>query len=60
VALFSHGHFLRSLAVRWVGLPVREGEHLSLDPASVSTLGYERSESKVPALSLWNRVGHNP
>jgi broad specificity phosphatase PhoE len=51
VALFSHGHFLRALAVRWIGLPAREGQHFALDTASLSILGHEK---EIPAISLWN------
>jgi broad specificity phosphatase PhoE len=54
VALFSHGHFLRALAVRWIGLPVREGQHFPLDTASLSILGYEGHDGVSPVLSLWN------
>lgn len=54
IALFSHGHFLRALAVRWIGLPVREGRHLALDTASLSILGYEHRNDESPAISLWN------
>ena len=52
IALFSHGQFLRALAVRWVGLPVREGRHFALDTASISILGSERDPD--PAIMLWN------
>jgi probable phosphoglycerate mutase len=54
VALFSHGQFLRALAVRWIGLPVREGQHFALDTASISILGYEHHNGDIPAISLWN------
>ncbi len=54
VALFSHGHFLRALAVRWIGLPVGAGRHFALDTASLSILGYERPDGENPVLSLWN------
>ena len=54
VALFSHGHFLRAIATRWIGLPVREGRHLSLDTGSLSLLGCERSDGDFPVVSLWN------
>ena len=54
VALFSHGHFGRVLAVRWVGLPVIEGEHFSLGTASLSRLGYEPAPSEVRVIALWN------
>ena len=54
VALFSHGHFERVLAVRWIGLPVIEGEHFSLGTASLSILGYEPAPSEVPIIALWN------
>jgi broad specificity phosphatase PhoE len=54
VALFSHGHFLRSFAMRWIGLPVGAGDHFALNTASVSTLGYEHPQSGIPAILRWN------
>lgn len=54
VALFSHGQFLRALAVRWMELPVQVGQHLALDTASVSILGYEHHNAEIPAVCLWN------
>ncbi|HSY53019.1 MAG TPA: histidine phosphatase family protein [Opitutaceae bacterium] len=54
VALFSHGHFLRALAVRWIGLPLKEGQHFGLDTASLSILGHERPTGENPVISLWN------
>jgi broad specificity phosphatase PhoE len=57
VALFSHGHFLRALAVRWIGRPVQEGEHFALDTASLSILGHEHPDRETPVISLWNAGG---
>lgn len=54
VALFSHGHFGRILGTRWIDLPVAEGKRLLLDPASLSSLGYEHDMAEKPVLSLWN------
>jgi probable phosphoglycerate mutase len=54
VALFSHGQFLRVLASRWIGQPVGLGGHLALDTASISVLGYEHHEGKIPAICVWN------
>jgi len=51
VALFSHGHFLRVLAARWIGQPAEAGAWLGLDPATISCLGHER-EQRV--LRVWN------
>ena len=55
VALFSHGHMLRSLGARWIGVPITAGTHLMLSTASVSVLGYERES---PVLRLWNGRAH--
>ena len=51
VALFAHGHLLRILTTRWLGLPPDCGRMFALGTATVSTLGFER-ETKV--ISQWN------
>jgi probable phosphoglycerate mutase len=51
VILFSHGHLLRVLAARWVGLPASAGQHFMLDTGTLDVLGYYRD---VPALKIWN------
>jgi broad specificity phosphatase PhoE len=54
IAVFSHGHFLRALAVRWIGLPVSQAQHLLLSTASVSILSYEQQSTEESAIVLWN------
>lgn len=53
VLLFSHGHFLRALSARWLGLKVQEGRLFALDPGSLSILGLEHHGH---VLTLWNEI----
>lgn len=52
-----HGHFLRVLASRWLGLGAGAGQHFLLSTASLSALGYEHQLTK-PAIQLWNDSRH--
>jgi probable phosphoglycerate mutase len=56
VAIFSHGHFLRVLAARWVGLEPVGGAVLALDPGTISVLGHEHER---PVVREWN-AGFGP
>jgi len=58
VLLFSSGHFLRVLAVRWIGLELTvHARSFMLTTASLSALGYEVSLSQ-PVVRLWNETRH--
>jgi len=57
VLLFAHGHLLRVLAARWVGLDARYGSILSLAPATLSVLDWERG---TPVVSRWNDAAGDP
>jgi broad specificity phosphatase PhoE len=50
-AVFAHGHVLRVLAARWLGLGPEAGALLKLDTATLSVLGYER---ETRAVARWN------
>ncbi|HEV2361233.1 MAG TPA: histidine phosphatase family protein [Acidimicrobiales bacterium] len=49
--VFSHGHFLRVLTARWLGLDASEGRLWALDPATIGKLGWERD---VAVIRVWN------
>ncbi|NUU24337.1 MAG: histidine phosphatase family protein [Streptomycetaceae bacterium] len=52
VALVSHGHVLRILTARWLGLPPSDGRLFALATAGVSTLGFEHDQ---PVMTGWNQ-----
>ena len=60
VALFSHGQFGAALAARWIGMPVVEGQHFVLYPASLSLLGYDAAHPHQRAITLWNECAWMP
>ena len=49
--VFAHGHVLRVLTARWLGLPPSAGSHFLLDTATLSVLSDDRG---LPALACWN------
>ncbi|MCP3102941.1 histidine phosphatase family protein [Myxococcus sp. K15C18031901] len=57
VLIFSHGHFLRVLAARWVDLAPDAGRLFLLDTGSISSLGFEGAAAQ-PVLSCWNDTTH--
>jgi probable phosphoglycerate mutase len=58
VLLFSSGHFLRVLTVRWLGLEMTDhARAFMLSTASLSALGYEGGLAR-PVVRLWNETRH--
>lgn len=55
VVLVAHGHLLRILTARWLGLPAVEGRRFVLGTAAVCRLGWEHGNR---AVEHWNDVGH--
>ena len=53
--VFAHGHLLRVLAARWIGLPAASGGLFELGTATLSILGWDR---EAPSLELWNEACH--
>jgi broad specificity phosphatase PhoE len=49
----AHGHVLRVLAARWVGLPPVGGRMFALATATVSILGWDH---EAPVVTLWNEA----
>jgi probable phosphoglycerate mutase len=50
-ALFAHGHILRVLAARWIGLPPLDGARFLLDTGTLCILSWYRD---TPAIRTWN------
>jgi probable phosphoglycerate mutase len=53
VLIFSHGHFLRVLAARWIETPALIASRLELGTATLSELGWEADRRVI---EVWNRV----
>ena len=54
VAVFSHGHFGRVLAVRWIGLPLGMARHFAIDTASYGVLDRDPGRDHRPRMVRWN------
>ena len=53
VLLVSHGHLLRVLAARWLGLAPTSGGLFALGTATVSVLGHDL---ETPVIEVWNEA----
>ena len=53
--VFAHGHLLRVLAARWIGLPPASGGLFELATATLSIVGWDR---EAPSIELWNEACH--
>lgn len=51
VALFAHGHVLRILVARWIGLSPAHGSHFLLETCTLNVLAHYQG---APALRCWN------
>jgi probable phosphoglycerate mutase len=56
VLVFSSSHFLRVLAVCWLGLESTAGQHFYLGTAALSIVGYNH-DLHDPVIRLWNDCG---
>jgi broad specificity phosphatase PhoE len=57
VLCVAHGHVLRVLTARWLGLPPSGGQFFALNTGTVSILGWERD---TPVVTLWNQSPEGP
>lgn len=53
--LFAHGHLLRVLAARWLGLPPPGGGLFALSTATTGILGWDRERRVIES---WNEACH--
>jgi probable phosphoglycerate mutase len=54
IALFSHGQFGIVLVSRWIGLPISDGPHFTIDTASLSILAQNHRDPHIRSIALWN------
>lgn len=57
VLVFTHAHIVRVMAPRWVGLGPEAGRILTLAPATLSVLDWER---ETPVIARWNDAIGDP
>jgi broad specificity phosphatase PhoE len=50
-AAFAHGHILRVVTARWLGMEPAGGSRFLFSPGAIGVLGFER---ETEALALWN------
>lgn len=55
VVVFAHGHLLRILTARWLGLPPEQAQRFKLGPATLSVLTWEYG---ARAVERWNDEAH--
>jgi broad specificity phosphatase PhoE len=55
--LVAHGHVLRILTARWLGLAPIAGRLFALDPARISALGFEHEQHVIRS---WNATAAHP
>jgi broad specificity phosphatase PhoE len=55
VLLFAHGHLLRVLAARWLGLPAGGGGFFALGTATIGIVGWDRAKRVI---ETWNEACH--
>ena len=58
VLLFSHGHLLRILTARWLGLTPADGRLFVLGTGSLSVLGMHTDDANQPVIQRWNDLSH--
>ncbi|WNG30039.1 histidine phosphatase family protein [Cystobacter fuscus] len=58
VLLFSHGHLLRVLAARWLGLAPTDGRLFVLGTGSISVLTVHQDDANQPVIQRWNDTHH--
>ena len=60
VAAFSHGHFGRVVAVRWIGLPLGMAKHFAINTASYGILDRDPARDQRARIVQWNITPERP